>query len=101
MNDDCTICLQPMKCCEPISKLACQHSYHKKCVEMWIKYSEEDHLWQCPLCRNYYINPPKPKPPPTPAKKKEARVVRIAYAICSKDWILIFEERPIWPLIGM
>ena len=60
-----------MKCCEPISKLACQHSYHKKCVEMWIKYSEEDHLWQCPLCRHYYINPPKPKPPPPPVKKKK------------------------------
>ena len=98
MNDDCTICLQSL-ICEPISHLSCDHEFHKSCIESWSKYSEKDRVWACPNCRFLHISPPKP--PPTPVKKKGTPVVRIAYAVCNREWILIFREGPNWPLIGM
>ena len=42
-KEECSICLDEV---ETIwRKLGCQHRYHKKCIEEWMRVSE-----RCPLC---------------------------------------------------
>lgn len=43
---ECIICLENYKIGDKISILSCEHFYHKKCLNEWLKKKEE-----CPLCR--------------------------------------------------
>ena len=44
----CSICLDNYKKNEFYRTLECNHTFHKKCIDRWIK---KDHL-NCPMCRN-------------------------------------------------
>lgn len=48
LQEDCTICMEPFKCNEFKRTLACEHVFHKKCVDKWLKKHEDN---KCPLCR--------------------------------------------------
>ena len=41
---ECSICLKPIK--KLLKRTACNHCYHPKCLNNWIKYNAN-----CPLCR--------------------------------------------------
>jgi len=43
---ECIICLENYKKDDKISILSCDHYYHTKCLNEWLKKKEE-----CPLCR--------------------------------------------------
>jgi hypothetical protein len=43
---ECSICLEDYQSGESVSSLACDHLFHKKCLEEWLKHKNE-----CPLCR--------------------------------------------------
>lgn len=45
-EDECPICSQDYKIGEFKRKLSCNHEYHKKCIDKWLK----DYL-TCPICR--------------------------------------------------
>lgn len=44
--NECIICLENYKKNDEISILSCDHYYHTKCLNEWLKKKEE-----CPLCR--------------------------------------------------
>ena len=44
--NECIICLENYKKDDKISILSCDHYYHTKCLNEWLKKKEE-----CPLCR--------------------------------------------------
>ena len=47
LNDiNCTICLEEFNNDEEIIKLKCNHLFHSKCIDDWIKKNQS-----CPLCR--------------------------------------------------
>lgn len=43
---ECSICLENYEIGDKISILSCEHFYHKRCLNEWLKKKEE-----CPLCR--------------------------------------------------
>ena len=45
-DNDCTICLEEFNNDEEIIKLKCNHLFHLKCIDDWIKKNQS-----CPLCR--------------------------------------------------
>jgi hypothetical protein len=45
-DNDCTICLEEFNNDEEIIKLKCNHFFHSKCIDDWIKKNQS-----CPLCR--------------------------------------------------
>ncbi len=45
-DDICSICLDNYKKKEKIIRLDCQHMFHKKCFQEWLKTGQT-----CPLCR--------------------------------------------------
>ena len=45
-DNDCTICLEEFNNDEEIIKLKCNHLFHSKCIDDWIKKNQS-----CPLCR--------------------------------------------------
>ncbi len=45
-HETCTICHCEYQPAQLHRKLPCQHVYHKKCIDRWLKTSNE-----CPLCR--------------------------------------------------
>lgn len=47
--DNCTICLNKIESNEYIRKLKCNHLFHKKCVDNWLKKNIENP--SCPNCR--------------------------------------------------
>lgn len=49
-NDNCPICLEFYKVGEYKRTLSCNHTYHKKCVDRWIKSNDKF----CPICRQYH-----------------------------------------------
>ena len=44
--NECSICLEEFKLNEIVITLPCSHTYHKKCMEPWLKDNNN-----CPLCR--------------------------------------------------
>ena len=44
--NECSICLEAFKLNEIVITLPCSHTYHKKCMEPWLKDNNN-----CPLCR--------------------------------------------------
>ena len=52
---DCSICLTSLHNSEPIN-LACNHTFHKECIDEWIitshKRVNSQLQWECPLCRH-------------------------------------------------
>lgn len=47
-NTDCIICTNEYKTREWITKLECNHIFHKKCIDKWFTTSRE---MKCPYCR--------------------------------------------------
>ena len=45
--NDCAICLEPFKARQHYKKLACEHMFHKRCIDKWLSRSE-----LCPCCRS-------------------------------------------------
>lgn len=45
-EDACSICLNKIETNEYIRKLKCNHLFHKKCVDKWLKKNQN-----CPMCR--------------------------------------------------
>jgi len=45
-DNNCTICLEEFNNDEEIIKLKCNHLFHSKCIDDWIKKNQS-----CPLCR--------------------------------------------------
>ena len=48
--DSCAICLNKIIESEFIRKLKCNHCYHKKCIDTWLKKNIENP--NCPICRS-------------------------------------------------
>ena len=46
-NDRCPICLEDYNIGEILNELICNHFYHKKCINNWIKSNNN-----CPICRS-------------------------------------------------
>jgi hypothetical protein len=46
INEQCSICLEKFQEGEYKRELNCSHTYHKKCIDKWIK-----HEFNCPECR--------------------------------------------------
>ncbi len=46
MNDNCTICLEPLSEDEATYALNCNHTYHRDCITRWLHQHPT-----CPLCR--------------------------------------------------
>lgn len=46
-DNECSICLTSYKKKDMITKLVCQHRFHKHCVTLWFKEKNN-----CPLCRD-------------------------------------------------
>lgn len=47
MDYDCTICMGCMEKDEVVIELDCKHTYHKDCIEPYLK----DYNYKCPICR--------------------------------------------------
>lgn len=45
--NDCAICLEPFKARQHYKKLACEHMFHKRCIDKWLSRSQI-----CPCCRS-------------------------------------------------
>ena len=45
-NPTCSICLANIRVNDNVTKLKCNHLFHFKCIEKWLKINEE-----CPFCR--------------------------------------------------
>lgn len=48
---DCIICINKIESNEYIRKLKCNHLFHKKCVDNWLKKNQN-----CPMCRKTVEN---------------------------------------------
>ena len=48
---ECPICYEEITCDSGVTKLACSHSFHLKCIVTWILKSET-----CPCCRKDVCN---------------------------------------------
>ena len=46
-NDRCPLCLEDYNIGEILNELICNHFYHKKCINNWIKSNNN-----CPICRS-------------------------------------------------
>lgn len=44
MNNECSICLNPIRKTRQTRELACGHIFHSKCIDKWSSVS-------CPICR--------------------------------------------------
>ena len=49
-NDDCSICLDPLKEQPCIKLTKCGHVHHRKCITKWFKIEKT-----CPLCRTIVL----------------------------------------------
>jgi len=52
LNENCPICLEKFNTGEYYRKLKCNHLFHKKCIDRWIKKDKNE----CPMCRDLIIN---------------------------------------------
>lgn len=50
LNHECVICNQMYKQNEYFRKLNCNHHFHKKCIDKWLKKNPS-----CPICRKDII----------------------------------------------
>ena len=48
--DECSICLEKYKVNDKILNLNCRHSFHKDCINIWLKDNNT-----CPQCRENII----------------------------------------------
>ena len=49
IQQDCSICKQPINKNHKVCKLKCEHKFHKECLDNWIKIKKKS--VSCPLCR--------------------------------------------------
>ena len=57
INEECPICLEAID--NNTITIRCQHSFHTKCLEQWVKtpIEENGNNFNCPLCNeNYLLN---------------------------------------------
>ena len=52
LNSECSICIDSFKPNEYYRKLGCNHYFHKRCIDRWIKKDKNE----CPMCRQIIIN---------------------------------------------
>ena len=50
LNQQCSICHDIYKCKEYKRSLVCNHTFHKKCIDKWLKQNIN-----CPMCRTEII----------------------------------------------
>jgi len=57
LEEDCAVCLLPMKKGDEIRVLPCNHHYHSECIDLWLR--RRSH---CPMCKieinvpdDYYV----------------------------------------------
>jgi hypothetical protein len=51
-NDNCPICLEQLSISKFNKTLPCHHTFHKNCINRWIKYTKvSNNFTNCPLCR--------------------------------------------------
>jgi hypothetical protein len=55
-REECSICLEQYKVNSYKRTLNCNHHFHKKCIDKWLKKCTEDNL-HCPMCRHQYTIP--------------------------------------------
>jgi hypothetical protein len=48
IDNNCSICLEPMTSHEPITVLPCEHRFHSSCIHQALRATNN----RCPLCRN-------------------------------------------------
>ena len=56
VNVDCNICFEPITESDKIKTLKCNHFYHKECIKLWFKTTDDQcHIYEkkhcCPYCR--------------------------------------------------
>ena len=56
INEKCAICLEKFTTDDLVCDIACKHTFHKKCIDIWAK-----HKNNCPLCKRGLINKRKIK----------------------------------------
>ena len=56
INEQCSICLEEYIENTYKRTLDCNHHFHKKCIDKWLKKCEEENI-HCPICRNQYNIP--------------------------------------------
>lgn len=55
-NEQCTICLEDYMENTYKRTLECNHHFHKKCIDKWLKKCEDENI-HCPICRNQFNIP--------------------------------------------
>jgi hypothetical protein len=71
-TNECAICHEPMTKNEPITKLACTHRYHTRCLESSMRSGHAN----CPLCRTVIPNNAYAQLAPPNITYEEALVAR-------------------------
>lgn len=56
--ENCCICLEEYKENTFKRTLKCEHHFHKKCIDKWLKNCDDDNI-HCPMCRDQYSIPLK------------------------------------------
>ena len=59
-DEECAICCAEYGAGDQLRRLPCGHSFHKKCIDSWLRMST-----RCPMCR-HDLSPPTPPCPPCP-----------------------------------
>lgn len=49
--DACSICLEDFSAGSVLRSFACHHSFHRACVDPWLRLKATEHGSPCPLCR--------------------------------------------------
>lgn len=52
LTNQCSICIEDFRTGEYQRTLGCSHSFHKKCIDRWLKKDKNE----CPMCRNNIFN---------------------------------------------
>ncbi len=55
-KDECSICLEEYKVNTYKRTLNCNHHFHKRCIDKWLKNCSEENI-HCPICRDQYSIP--------------------------------------------
>ena len=57
LNEHCPICIEKFNTGEYYRTLKCNHSFHKKCIDRWIKKDKNE----CPMCSCLLYTSPSPR----------------------------------------
>ena len=62
-DEECAICCAEYGAGDQLRRLPCRHSFHKKCIDSWLRMST-----RCPMCR-HDLSPQGPQCPPCPEQQ--------------------------------